>query len=131
MSVNVCTKREESSGRGILHRMPSALLLTTALLLPQQPVPSADTLPRLSAPVRILADGKPIEAVVGHAAPFVLDCDGDGVRDLVVGMFGSDGDNARGGSARIYKNVGSNKEPRFSAFTTLQADGKPAVMESS
>ena len=111
--------------------MPSALLLTTALLLPQQPVPSADTLPRLSPPIRILADDKPIEAVIGHAAPFVVDCDGDGVRDLVVGMFGSDGDGGRGGSARIYKNVGSNQEPRFSAFTTLQSDGKPAVMESS
>ena len=112
--------------------MPSALLLTSALLLPQHPAtPPSDTLPRLSAPIRILADGKPIEAVTGHAAPFVVDCDGDGVRDLVVGMFGSDSAGVSGGTARIYKNVGSNREPRFGAFTTLLADGKPAVMESS
>jgi len=111
--------------------MPSALLLTTALLLPQQPpAPTPDTLPRLSAPIRILADGKPIEAIIGHAAPFVVDYDRDGVRDLVVGMFGSDSEVVRGGTARIYKNVGTNREPRFGAFTTLQADGKPAVMES-
>lgn len=107
-------------------------MLTTTLLLPQQPpAPPTDTLPRLSAPIRIVADGKPIEAIIGHAAPFVLDCDGDGVRDLVVGMFGSDSKDVHGGTARIYKNVGSNREPRFAAFTTLQADGKPAVMESS
>src|SRR5262245_48026870 len=104
MSVKVCTKREESSGRGILHRMSSALLLTTVLLLPQQPVPTHDPRPRLSAPIRILADGKPIEAIIGHAAPFVVDYDGDGVRDLVVGMFGSDSEVVRGGTARIYKN---------------------------
>jgi hypothetical protein len=111
--------------------MPSALLLITTLLLPQQPVLAPDTLPRLSAPIRILADGKPITAITGHAAPFVLDYDGDGVRDLVVGMFGNDSKDLHGGAARIYKNVGSNREPRFSAFTTLQADGKPALMESS
>ena len=106
-------------------------MLTTALLLPQQPpAPTPDTLPRLSAPIRILADGKPIEAIIGHAAPFVVDYDRDGVRDLVVGMFGSDSEVVRGGTARIYKNVGTNREPRFGAFTTLQADGKPAVMES-
>jgi hypothetical protein len=109
--------------------MPSALLLTATLLLPQQPA-SPDTLPSLSPPTRILADGKPIEAITGHAAPFVVDCDGDGVRDLVVGMFGSDSEGVRGGSARIYKNVGNNKEPRFAAYTTLLSDGKPAVMES-
>ena len=106
-------------------------MLTTTLLLPQQPVPAPDTLPRLSAPIRILADGKPIEAITGHAAPFVVDYDGDGVRDLVVGMFGNDSKGPQGGAARIYKNVGSNKEPRFGAFTTLLADGKPALMESS
>ncbi|HEX6812028.1 MAG TPA: hypothetical protein VF384_10435 [Planctomycetota bacterium] len=112
--------------------MPSSLLLTSALLLPQQPADaSADTLPRLSAPVLVTADGKPIVTIIGHAAPFVVDCDGDGVRDLVVGMFGSDSEEVRGGTARIYKNVGSNKEPRFGGFSTLLADGKPAAMESS
>lgn len=112
--------------------MPGLLLLASAFLLPQEPSPSTTTeLPRLAAPVRIEADGKPIEAVTGHAAPFVVDCDGDGVRDLVVGMYGNDGGGPAGGTARIYKNVGSNQAPRFTDFTTLLADGKPATMESS
>ena len=116
--------------------MSSILLLTSALLLQQQPAvsspdtPSPDTLPRLSVAVRVHADGKPIEAVRGHAAPFVVDCDGDGVRDLVVGMYGSDCVK-EGGTARIYKNAGSNKEPRFTTFTTLLSDGEPAVMRSN
>lgn len=42
----------------------------------------------LAAPVRIEAAGKPIDTDTGHAAPFVGDFDGDGVRDLLVGQFG-------------------------------------------
>lgn len=117
---------------GSLTKMEGMLLLAAVLLSPQEPSPApAPELPLLAAPVRVEAAGKPIEAVIGHAAPFVVDCDGDGVRDLVVGMFGNDGDGASGGTARIYKNVGTNQAPRFADCTTLLADGKPASMESS
>jgi hypothetical protein len=107
-------------------------LLCCALLAPQSPPPPAKVpeLPKLSAPIRVEAGGAPIVAVTGHAAPFVVDYDGDGVRDLIVGMFGNDGD-AKGGTGRFYKNTGTNKEPKFGAFTVLLADGKPASMESS
>jgi hypothetical protein len=113
---------------------PTLLWLCSALL-PQEPAPTAvptppKELPKLGAPIQVEADGGPIAAVTGHAAPFVVDWDGDGVRDLVVGMFGND-DGATGGSARIYRNVGTNRAPKFTTSAPLLADGKPALMESS
>ena len=113
--------------------MVLTLSLLCSVMLPQQssaPAAVAVPLPQLAAPLLVEADGKPIVAVIGHAAPFVVDYDGDGVRDLIVGMFGNDGE-GRGGTGRFYKNVGTNAEPRFTAFATLQSDGKPATMESS
>ena len=56
------------------------------------------------------------------AAPFAADLDGDGVWDLAVGEFG-------GGGCRLYKNVGTAKEPKFGSFTMLLSDGKPMVVE--
>lgn len=115
--------------------MSPTLLWLCSALLPQEPAPTAvpttaRELPRLAAPIRVEADGGPISAVTGHAAPFVVDCDGDGVRDLVVGMFGNDGD-VHGGAARVYRNVGTNREPKFKTSVLLLSDGKPALMESS
>jgi hypothetical protein len=114
--------------------MALTLTLLCGALFPQSPPPAAKApepdLPRLAAPFRVEADGAPIVAVIGHAAPFVVDHDGDGVRDLIVGMFGNDGE-GHGGTGRFYKNTGSNAEPEFGAFSTLMADGKPAKMESS
>ncbi len=68
-------------------------------------------------PVRIEADGKPIDVEVGHAAPLLADFDGDGVRDLLVGQFG-------GGKLWIFKNVGTNDAPRFGPGKLFK-DGKP------
>ena len=80
---------------------------------------------------RIEAAGEVIDVPTGHAAPFVVDMDGDGVRDLVVGSFGSDAEGVSGGTCRIYRNLGTNAEPRYGAFTLLKSEGKPASMESS
>ena len=55
-------------------------------------------------PVRVEADGKPIDTEVGHAAPFVADFDGDGIRDLLVGQFG-------GGILWIFRNEGTDRRP--------------------
>ncbi len=59
-------------------------------------------------PVRLEAGGAPIDTDVGHAAPFVADFDGDGVKDLLVGQFG-------GGVLWIFRNEGTNARPRLAA----------------
>jgi hypothetical protein len=65
-------------------------------------VPKDELLP----PVKIVASGRPINADLGHAAPFFADFDGDGVKDLLVGQFSD-------GKLAIYRNIGTNEEPKF------------------
>jgi hypothetical protein len=72
------------------------------------PVGAGDWAAELLPPVRVEAAGKPIDTAVGHAAPFMADFDGDGVKDLLVGQFGE-------GILWIYRNVGTNERPRFAA----------------
>lgn len=72
------------------------------------PAGSAGLDPELLPPVRIEAGGKPIDTVIGHAAPFVADFDGDRVPDLLVGQFGS-------GEMRIYRNEGTAAAPKLAA----------------
>lgn len=100
---------------------------------------------QLLAPVRIFASGEPIDVTTGHAAPYVLDFDGDGVRDLLVGEFGDGkfpdaelpaslaagwkkGGRFANGRVRIYRNHGTDTEPRFEAFEYLQAGGGVATV---
>lgn len=74
---------------------------------------------KLAKPVRLEAGGQPINVGgVGHSAPFLADIDGDGKVHLMVGTF-------EGGQLRIYRNVGSNREPRFDAKYDMLLDGKP------
>ena len=73
----------------------------------------------LGKPVRLEADGKPIDTEFGHAAPFVCDFDRDGKRDLLVGQFGD-------GKLKIFRNLGTNEAPRFAAATWFEAGGKVA-----
>lgn len=66
--------------------------------------PASELLP----PVRIEAAGKPIDTEIGHAHPLIVDFDGDGVQDLLVGQFG-------GGVLWIYRNDGTNAQPKLAA----------------
>jgi hypothetical protein len=77
----------------------------------------------LAPPVRIEAAGKPIDTEVGHAAPFVYDFNGDGVKDLLVGQFG-------GGILTIYRNEGTNAQPKLTAGVRFQAGGKDGTVPS-
>jgi hypothetical protein len=67
--------------------------------------------------VRLEAAGKPIDTEVGHAAPLVADFYGDGKNDLLVGQFGD-------GLLWVYKNVGTNAQPKYAAGVKFQAGGK-------
>lgn len=78
---------------------------------------------RLEAPIRLEADGKPINVDIGHAAPFLCDFDGDGVADLLVGQFGQ-------GRLRIYRNHGSNEKPEFRDFEYFKAGDDFGVVPS-
>ncbi len=77
----------------------------------------------LLPPVRIEAGGKPIDTATGHAAPFVCDWDGDGVKDLLVGQFGD-------GILTIYRNEGTNAAPKLAAGVKFQAGGKDGTVPS-
>ena len=109
-------------------RMAAGLLLTTAAALwaadppgdGAKPKPAADPAAELLPPVRLEAGGKPIDTAIGHAAPFVGDFDGDGVRDLLVGQFGD-------GILWVYRNEGTNAAPKLAPgkqFKGGKADGR-------
>jgi hypothetical protein len=66
-------------------------------------------------PFRIMADGVPLDTGKagggGHAAPYLIDLDRDGKRDLVVGSIS--------GKFHFYKNTGTDAAPMFGKATDL------------
>jgi hypothetical protein len=72
------------------------------------------------APVRLMAADGVIDtgSAWGHASPWIVDVDGDGVNDLVVGDFS--------GLFRFYRNEGTNQKPRYAKPVNLQAGGVDA-----
>ena len=82
--------------------------------------PAAQRAADLAPPVLVMAGGKPID-VDGYAAPFVGDFDGDGKNDLLVGQYVY-------GKLRIYRNVGTNAEPKFDGFEWFTVGGLPACV---
>ena len=83
-------------------------------------IESVGLAPDLAPPVRLEAAGKPIDTNIGHAAPFVCDFDGDGVKDLLVGQFGE-------GILWIYRNEGTNSQPKLAQgvkFKQGKEDGR-------
>jgi hypothetical protein len=98
--------------------MKTLLLAFPAALLPV--VASLADPPALRAPTALQSAGRPIDVErEGHAAPFVGDFDGDGVLDLLVGQYSE-------GRLRIYRNVGTNAQPRFEGYTWFEAGGEIA-----
>jgi hypothetical protein len=69
---------------------------------------------RLSAADGIMDSG----ASWGHSSPWLVDVDGDGIRDLVVGDFS--------GLFRFYRNEGTDQQPRYAKAVNLQAGGVDA-----
>jgi len=93
------------------------VLVMAGVISLENVAPSAE----LEPPVRLEAAGKPIDTTeIGHAAPFVCDFDGDGIKDLLVGQFGE-------GILWIYRNEGTNSEPKLAAgvkFKEGKEDGR-------
>jgi hypothetical protein len=100
----------------ILSKKKLVLGLLAATLTPAH-VYSAD----LQAPFRVEANGKPIDMDVGNAAPFMVDFDGDGVKDLMLGQRGEC-------KLRIYRNLGSNKQPKFGTYAFFKVGGVDASL---
>lgn len=73
--------------------------------------------PVFDAPSAIQANGVPINVGYGgNASPFMVDWNGDGKQDLLLGQYDL-------GKIRFYANIGENYDPVFGDFVYLQADG--------
>ena len=89
------------------------VLGTLAVAAPALAADSGELLP----PVPIPVDGRPLDVErEGHAAPFVGDFDGDGVRDLLVGQYFE-------GRLRVYRNTGTRAAPKFDSYVWFKAGG--------
>lgn len=128
--------------RGLLGTLLAGTQLAV-IVAAQSNTPTPATV--LQPPVRIFAGKEAIDVTTGHAAPYVLDFDGDGKKDLLVGEFGdgefpvaelpaalADGWKQPGtfanGRLRIYRNLGTNEQKRFETFEYLRAGGDIATV---
>ena len=98
------------------------MLSTAMVLLASLGADGAEAVaPDLAPGIKLEAAGKPIDVEVGHAAPWYADFDGDGIKDLLVGQFG-------GGKLRIYRNTGTDAQPKFEEHKFFQAAGADATV---
>lgn len=95
--------------------MGLVLGLTATIYAPVGTVAASD----FQLPFRVSANGQPIETEGGNAVPCLMDFDGDGQCDLLVGQF-------KDGKMRIFRNVGSRTEPKFTAGSWFKAGGADA-----
>ena len=91
--------------------------------------------PKLGQPILVTGDTNPILTEKhGLAAPALWDWNGDGKRDLLVGEFETNsGENfpmgADGSTIRVYINVGTDADPRFTDEFEWARDNEGTIME--
>lgn len=85
---------------------------------PAERTPQLDN--RIDNPIRLTAGDQPISVDIGHAHPLVIDWTGNGVNDLLVGQFGD-------GKLRLYRNTGTNAEPKFDGFEYVAGPNRAAL----
>ena len=88
----------------------------TLLLLTASVVLALATPPMFHDFVYVYTGASAITVAGGHADPCVLDWDGDGLKDLLLGEFTQ-------GRIRVYLNIGTNSEPVFETWHYLESDG--------
>jgi hypothetical protein len=93
------------------------LLATLSLGLPL----AAAGAQELQPPFRVQAAGKAIDMELGSCSPFVMDFDGDGHFDLLLGQRGEC-------KLRIFRNQGDNKQARFGVSAYFKAGGVDASL---
>jgi hypothetical protein len=73
----------------------------------------------LLPPVRLMAAGEFIDTgeCIAHSGPHLLDLDGDGLQDLLVGDFS--------GHIHFFKNTATNAAPVYAAGKALETKGEP------
>ncbi len=112
--------------------LPGLLILMLPLSATLSAQDESQRSPELQTPFQVLCGDKPLDVGDdrGFAAPFLADMDGDGLPDLLVGVFGK-GIKKKGDLAatlRIYKNVGKKGKPKFTDFHYFQAGGTMAAV---
>jgi len=73
--------------------------------------------------VKLEAGGEVIDGgkvTIGHFVPTVVDWNGDGKKDLIVGSF-----TGNPGNVMLYLNIGTDAEPKFDKGRVLEAGGVP------
>ena len=86
------------------------------------PVLAFAGVPSFREPVKVQADGVDLDVGI-ISEPFMVDWDGDGVTDLLVGQFSP-------GKVSFYKNIGTNQVPEFTFSNYLQADGSDIAVSA-
>ncbi len=77
--------------------------------------------PELLPGFKVQADGVEIDDhKVGHFVPTIVDWNGDGKKDMILGSFAGDP-----GNVRLYLNIGTDAAPKFGKATFLKAGREP------